>query len=149
MADPTVGDEIGKTRPCVIVNNDEMGVLRLKVIVPITSWNRAFTEVPWLVKVTPSLENGLTKLSAVDTFQIRSVAQQRLIKKIGKLDDLNNGRNSSIFNNSFKYLKSLIFISSLFVGIFFDEKMRSHSREDRVFKIVTKTIRVIILIYLQ
>ncbi len=35
-ADLTVGDEIGKTRPCVIVSNDEIGVLRLKVVVPIT-----------------------------------------------------------------------------------------------------------------
>jgi hypothetical protein len=29
-ADPTVGDEIGKTRPVVIVSNNEMGTLRLK-----------------------------------------------------------------------------------------------------------------------
>jgi mRNA interferase MazF len=35
-ADPTVGDEIGKTRPAVIVSNNEMGTLRLKVISPIT-----------------------------------------------------------------------------------------------------------------
>jgi mRNA interferase MazF len=45
-ADPTVGDEIGKTRPCVIVSNDEIGVLRLKVIVPITGWNDVFAKIP-------------------------------------------------------------------------------------------------------
>lgn len=37
-ADPSVGDEIGKTRPCIIVSNDDIGTLRLKVIVPITGW---------------------------------------------------------------------------------------------------------------
>ena len=50
-ANPTVGDEIGKTRPCVIVSNDEIGVLRLKVVVPITAWNDVFALVPWMVKI--------------------------------------------------------------------------------------------------
>jgi mRNA interferase MazF len=86
-ADPTVGDEIGKTRPCVIVSNDEIGVLRLKVVVPITGWNNVFAKVPWMVKIEPKSENGLSKLSAVDTFQVRSVSQERLIKQVGILTD--------------------------------------------------------------
>ena len=86
-ADTTVGDEIGKTRPCAIVSNDEIGVLRLKVIVPITGWNDVFAKVPWMVKIEPITENGLSKLSAVDTFQVRSVSQQRLIKQVGILND--------------------------------------------------------------
>jgi mRNA interferase MazF len=86
-ADPTVGDEIGKTRPCAIVSNDEIGVLRLKVVVPITGWNEAFAQVPWMVRVEPTPENGLSKLSAADAFQVRSVSQQRLIKQVGELDD--------------------------------------------------------------
>jgi mRNA interferase MazF len=84
-ANPTLGDEISKTRPCVIVNNDEIGTLRLKVIVPITSWNNAFSAAPWMVRLEPSAENGLSKLSAVDTFQVRSVSQQRLTRQIGTL----------------------------------------------------------------
>ena len=86
-ADPTVGDEIGKTRPAVIVNNDELGILRLKVIVPITGWNEVFRSAIWMVKVEPSNENGLSKLSAVDTFQVRSVSQKRLVKQIGALSE--------------------------------------------------------------
>ena len=82
-ADPTIGDEIGKTRPCIIVNNDEMGILRLKIVVPITGWNQLFEQVPWMVKIEPNTENCLTKLSVADTFQIRSVSQERLIKQIG------------------------------------------------------------------
>jgi mRNA interferase MazF len=86
-ADPTLGDEIGKTRPCAIVSNDDIGVLRLKVVVPITGWNEVFDRVPWMVKIEPTSENGLSKLSAGDTFQVRSVSQQRLIKQVGTLDD--------------------------------------------------------------
>ena len=86
-ADPTVGDEIGKTRPAVIVSNNEMGTLRLKVIAPITGWNEVFESVVWMVKVDPNRNNGLSKRSAIDTFQVRSVSQQRLIKQIGTLSD--------------------------------------------------------------
>ncbi len=86
-ADPTVGDEIAKTRPCVIVSNDEIGILRLKVIVPITGWNDLFDQVPWMVKIEPTPENNLSKLSAIDTFQLRSVSEQRLIKKVGNITD--------------------------------------------------------------
>jgi mRNA interferase MazF len=86
-ADPTVGDEIGKTRPAVIVSNNEMGTLRLKVIAPITAWNEVFDSVVWMVKVEPNSNNGLSKRSAIDTFQVRSVSQQRLIKQIGTLSD--------------------------------------------------------------
>jgi mRNA interferase MazF len=86
-ADPTVGDEIGKTRPAVIVSNNDLGVLRLKVIAPITGWNEAFSSAVWMVKIEPNSDNGLSKRSAVDTFQVRSVSQQRLIKQVGTLSD--------------------------------------------------------------
>jgi mRNA interferase MazF len=86
-ADPSIGDEIGKTRPCVIVSNDEIGILRLKVVVPITGWNDTFSQIPWMVKIAPNSENRLSKPSTADTFQVRSVSQQRLIKQVGSLDD--------------------------------------------------------------
>jgi mRNA interferase MazF len=38
-----------------------------------------------MVRIDPSSENGLLKLSAADTFQIRSVAESRLSKKIGSI----------------------------------------------------------------
>ena len=86
-ADPTVGDEIGKTRPCVIVSNDEIGVLRLKVIVPITGWNDVFAKIPWMVRIEPTSENSLSKLSVADAFQVRSVSQERLIKQVGTVSE--------------------------------------------------------------
>jgi mRNA interferase MazF len=84
-SNPSVGDEIGKIRPAIIVNNDAMGVLRLKIVVPITGWNNAFVDVPWLVRIEPDVDNGLSKTSVADTFQVRSISQQRLIKPIGSL----------------------------------------------------------------
>ena len=84
-ADPTVGDEIGKTRPAVIVSNNDIGVLRLKIVVPITGWQEVFEQLEWLVKIEPTSDNGLSKRSAADTFQVRSVSQQRLVKQIGTL----------------------------------------------------------------
>ena len=86
-ADPRVGDEIGKTRPCIIVSNDDIGVLRLKVIVPITGWTDVFAKIPWMVRIEPTSENGLSKLSAADAFQVRSVSQERLIKQVGTVSE--------------------------------------------------------------
>ena len=85
--DPTVGPEIRKTRPAVIVSNDSIGTLPLKVIVPITEWKERFTIAPWLVRIVPSPDNGLDKASAADAFQVRSVAQQRFVRRLGRLTD--------------------------------------------------------------
>jgi mRNA interferase MazF len=85
--DPTVDSEIRKTRPCAIVNDDAIGVLPLKVIVPITDWKESFNIRLWMVRIEPNNDNGLVKLSAADTFQIRSVAESRLLEKIGRVSD--------------------------------------------------------------
>lgn len=54
---------------------------------PITGWNDVFVQVPWMVRIEPTSDNGLNKVSAADTFQVRSVSQQRLIKQVGTLTD--------------------------------------------------------------
>ena len=59
--DPTVGSEIRKTRPAVIVSNDAIGILPLKVVVPLTGWKDRYAIAPWLVRVEPNAENGLVK----------------------------------------------------------------------------------------
>jgi mRNA interferase MazF len=82
---PSVGDEIKKIRPGVIISSDEVGILRLKVIVPITGWSNDFADVMWMVKLEANEENGLSKTSAADTFQVRSISQERLIKQLGTL----------------------------------------------------------------
>jgi hypothetical protein len=44
--DPAIGAEIRKTRPAVIVNDDAIGILPLKVIVPITDWKERYAVAP-------------------------------------------------------------------------------------------------------
>lgn len=83
--DPTIGAEIRKIRPAVIVNNDAVGILPLKVIAPVTDWKERYAVAPWMVRIEPDPQNGLRKLSAVDTFQVRSLSQQRFIRRIGQL----------------------------------------------------------------
>lgn len=85
--DPTVGAEIKKTRPAVIVNDDAVGILPLKVIVPITDWKDRYAVASWLVRLEPTPENGLDKLSAADAFQVRSVAQERFVRRLGEVSD--------------------------------------------------------------
>jgi len=82
---PTVGAEIKKKRPAVIINDDAIGILPLKVIVPITEWKDRFQGAIWLVRVEPDNENKLMKASAIDTFQIRSVSTKRLLRKTGSV----------------------------------------------------------------
>ena len=84
--DPTIGAEIKKTRPVVIVSSDAVGNLPLKVIAPITDWKAHYIDVPWMVQVQPNQQNGLSKPSCVDTFQVRSVSQERFVRRIGILD---------------------------------------------------------------
>jgi mRNA interferase MazF len=83
--DPAVGAEIRKTRPCAIVNDDSVGVLPLKIIAPITEYKDRYKDVPWMVLLTAGHENGLDKNSVLDLFQVRSVAEERLVRLIGNV----------------------------------------------------------------
>ena len=85
--DPTRGDEIQKTRPAVIVSDDLVGTLALKIIVPVTDWKNHYAEVSWMARLEPNEENGLSKVSAADAFQIRSVSQTRFVRKLGKVNE--------------------------------------------------------------
>lgn len=84
--DPTTGAELKKTRPAIIVNDNSLGKLPLKIIVPLTDWKERYDIAPWMVKITPDHINNLTKYSAADCFQIRSLSEDRFIKKIGKIN---------------------------------------------------------------
>jgi mRNA interferase MazF len=77
--DPTVGSEIQKTRPCLVVSPDEVNHnLRTVIVAPMTTGGRAYpTRVPCRFKG----KDGLVVLD-----QIRTVDQARLIKKLGRID---------------------------------------------------------------
>ena len=80
---PTIGAEIKKKRPAVIINEDSIGILPLRVIVPITEWKDNFSGAIWMVRIEPDSQNMLAKISAIDTFQIRSISTARFIKRVG------------------------------------------------------------------
>jgi mRNA interferase MazF len=83
--DPTVGDEIKKHRPAVVLNSDSVGRLPIKLVAPFTGWKNYFSHNLWHVRVAPDPTNGLSKASAVETLQLRGVDQQRFIRKLGDL----------------------------------------------------------------
>ena len=83
--DQTVGAEIQKTRPVVVVSSDAIGVLPVKLVAPLTEWKDYLARNVWHVKVTPDSMNGLEKTSAVDTLQLRGVDVQRFIRKLGSV----------------------------------------------------------------
>jgi len=86
--DPTIGAEIKKIRPVIIVSDDSLGKLPLKVIVPITDWKERYDIAPWMIRIDQNSKNGLTKESSADCFQVRSVSQERFVKKLGYISDI-------------------------------------------------------------
>jgi mRNA interferase MazF len=83
---PTLGDEINKIRPCLVVNDNSIGKLNSRTVVPITSWNDIYKSVPWMIEIIPNKKNGLNKQSSIDTFQIRNLSSKRFVKKLGNVD---------------------------------------------------------------
>lgn len=78
--DPTVGSEIKKTRPCVIVSPNEMNkFLNTIVVAPMTSTSKAY---PTRIAVNHNQQNGWVVID-----QIRTVDRQRIIKILGELSE--------------------------------------------------------------
>jgi len=77
--DPTVGSEIKKSRPCVIVSPPELNEhLRTVIVAPMTS--KGFL-APFRVPVTHAAKKGLIVLD-----QIRTVDKVRLVKRVGAVN---------------------------------------------------------------
>lgn len=77
--DPTVGSEICKARPCLIVSPDEMNrYIGTVIIAPMTTKGRDY---PTRVLCTFKGKNGQVVLD-----QVRTVDKSRLIQKLGRID---------------------------------------------------------------
>jgi mRNA interferase MazF len=85
---PSVGAEIQKLRPAVVMNIPEVGRLPLCIVIPVTDWKPVFAQFSWFVPLAPSSENGLLKLSGADAFQIKSVSEGRLVHCLGRIKTL-------------------------------------------------------------
>ncbi len=83
--DPTLGTEIRKTRPAVVLSSDAVGRLPIKLVAPITDWKAHYASNLWHVRLDPDSANGLTKVSAVDALQLRGMDRQRFIRKLGQV----------------------------------------------------------------
>ena len=81
--DPSIGDEINKSRPAVVVSSQALTKLRLRIVVPITAWQQRFSKIPWHYPLKSGANTGLDKDSAADALQVKSVSLDRFIKKIG------------------------------------------------------------------
>jgi mRNA interferase MazF len=77
--DPTVGSEIKKTRPCLVISPDEMNrYINTVIIAPMTTKGNIY---PTRVSCRFKGKQGLIVLD-----QIRTIDKARLIKRIGKID---------------------------------------------------------------
>lgn len=77
--DPTIGSEIQKTRPCVVISPPEINEhLPTMIIAPLTSGSRP---APFRVATTFAGKPGLLLLE-----QLRTVDARRLVKKVGQID---------------------------------------------------------------
>jgi mRNA interferase MazF len=85
--DPTVGAEIKKVRPAVVISSDAAGKLPIKLVAPITDWKPYFAKNFWHVQIEADTEIGLTKASAIDALQLRGMDLQRFIRKLGNISE--------------------------------------------------------------
>ena len=83
--DPTIGDEIKKRRPVVVLNGGHEKHLTLAIVVPMTAWNPYWEDNPFFVALKPDSSNKLQKKSAVDCFQIRAMSHERFAEKSGEI----------------------------------------------------------------
>jgi mRNA interferase MazF len=80
---PTLGDEIKKIRPAIVISGNFAVGLDLKIVAPITSWKKDFEKIWWLYKIIPTKQNRLKVNSAVNCYQMRCISVERIVKKIG------------------------------------------------------------------
>lgn len=94
--DPTVGSEIQKTRPCLVISPDEMNRhIRTAIIAPMTSSKKDY---PTRVSCTFRKKKGQIVLD-----QIRTIDKNRLIKKLGTIDSRAQLDTISILHRLFAY----------------------------------------------
>ncbi len=76
--DPTLGSEIRKTRPCLVISPDELNQhLRTVIVAPMTTGGHAY---PWRIACRFQNRSGFVALD-----QLRTVDSERLVKRLGRL----------------------------------------------------------------
>ena len=94
--DPTVGSEIQKTRPCLVISPDEMNRhIRTVIVAPMTT---AGKDYPTRVSCEFQRKKGQIVLD-----QVRTIDKSRLIKKIGTVDPQVQAEVISTLQSMFAY----------------------------------------------
>jgi mRNA interferase MazF len=92
--DPTVGSEIKKTRPCVIISPDEMNKhIRTVVVAPLTSTSKSY---PSRIKI-----NFQNRESWIAIDQIRTIDKKRVMHTLGYISDLEILKIKQIIKETF------------------------------------------------
>ena len=92
--DPTIGSEIQKTRPCLVISPDEMNrFIKTVIVAPMTTKG---TSYPSRVSCKFQGKQGQVVLD-----QIRTVDKTRLIKRLGKVDKQTQAEVLSVLNEMF------------------------------------------------
>lgn len=94
--DPTVGSEIQKTRPCVIISPDEMNRhIQTVIVAPMTT---AGKEYPSRITFDFKEKKGHVVLD-----QIRTIDKKRLVKKLGSVDSETQLKIISVLQRLFAF----------------------------------------------
>ena len=92
--DPTIGSEIKKTRPCVIISPDEMNkYIQTIVVAPMTTRSRKY---PTRIEVKHDKKFGWIVID-----QIRTIDKQRIIKVLGRLSQPEIKEVKSVMKETF------------------------------------------------
>ncbi|MBI3653314.1 MAG: type II toxin-antitoxin system PemK/MazF family toxin [Acidobacteria bacterium] len=92
--DPTIGSEIKKTRPCLIISPDEMNrYINTVIVAPMTTKGRTY---PTRVDCRFQGKSGQIVLD-----QIRTVDKARLVQRLGKVDAQTQTKVSSVLGEMF------------------------------------------------
>lgn len=92
--DPTIGSEMRKTRPCVIISPDEMNRhLQTIIIAPVTSTSKSY---PTRIEIKHTRTKGWIVLD-----QIRTIDRQRIIKVTGQLTEKEIQKTKAVLKETF------------------------------------------------
>ena len=99
--DPTIGAEMKKTRPCLIVSPDEMNAyVSTVIIVPLTSRERP---LPTRVLIKASDQSGLKNDSYAAIDQLKTIDKSRLLSLIGEISETEKHEITNVLIEMFDY----------------------------------------------
>jgi mRNA interferase MazF len=97
--DPSIGTQIRKTRPAVIISGTAFNRRRKVTVLPITSTQPDDRILPIIVPLEPNPSNGLTVDSYIVCIDPTTFDKQRLLRQLGILTDEQIDRVRSILHN--------------------------------------------------